>query len=57
MDKPFGVVPDWLYDQEETIAGLATEELFEFYLDLGYSEEDAMELSGLVANSEETEIG
>ena len=53
MDKPFGMVPDWLHDQEETIVGLATEELFEFYLNLGYSEEDAMKLSGLVADSEE----
>lgn len=39
-------VPDYLRDQEQYLLGLAKDKLFEYYLGLGYSEEDAKVLAG-----------
>jgi hypothetical protein len=45
--------PDVLHHLKSIIKELTKEELYEFYMKQGYSDEDAMMLSGIVAESDE----
>lgn len=47
--------PDCLRSQEQQLKQLTKEELYEFYLNQGYSDDDAMALSGMAELEEDTE--
>lgn len=47
--------PDCLRSQEPQLKKLTREELYEFYLKQGYSDDDAMALSGMVESEEDTD--
>ena len=55
MRKHKKKVPDYLRSLDTCLEKLTKEELYEFYLNQGYSDDDAMALSGMAELEEDTE--